>query len=86
MTSITRELHDTCIALRVAFKARNPDLFAAATARGVWLMDGTPEQAMSRDLDALNDVTQAFATGIQPSKKSLKRVEAILAREAGERT
>lgn len=82
MASITRELHDTCIAYRAAFKARDPELFARATARGVWLMDGTPEQALSRDLNALDDVAQAFATGIRPSKKSLKRVEAILVREA----
>ena len=81
MARITREMHDTCNALFRQIKARDPELSARAMDRRAILLDGTPEQALCRDLCALSDTASSFATGIAPSRKTLKRVEAIITRE-----
>ena len=79
--TVSHELHDNCIALFKALKARDPDLTARATARGVVIAYNSPEYELMRDLEALDVVASAFATGRAPSLSALRRVETILARE-----
>ena len=78
-TTITRELHDACIARHAALKNADPELTARATARGVWIAAGSPEQTLLHDLTALDDVAQSFATGVRPKAKNMRRALALLA-------
>ena len=80
---ITRELHDTCNALFLVIKARDPDLSARALRRDGQPVgaNGSPEVELMYDLHSLSDVASSFATGLPPSLENLHRVEAILTRE-----
>ncbi|WP_428485951.1 hypothetical protein [Rhodopila sp.] len=77
MASISRDLHDRCIAAFAAIKARDPDLAAQALARGVPLTIGSPAHALMQDLLALDAVASAFATGVRPRAAQMKRALAL---------
>lgn len=77
MTS--HQLHDDCIAARKAIRAASPEMFAEAAGRGP-LTIGSPAHAMRQDLDALDSVASAFATGIKPRAAAVRRAHAVLAK------
>lgn len=70
--TISREVHDRCLATITELRTKNPELVAILARRGP-LKIGSPLHAFSKDLDALNEVASSFATGDRASKATMKR-------------
>jgi len=79
---ITREIHDACIATRRALKAANPVLAEKAFTLGTFMPLGSDVSELRLDLDALDAVATAFATGLRPSSAQAARAKRILSRRA----
>jgi hypothetical protein len=79
MTTVTRAMHDRCIAMFGTIKARDPELAAQALARGAGLTPGSPAQLLKQDLLALDAVASSFATGLRPRAAQVKRALALIA-------
>ena len=79
MHSVSQELHDRCIAARSILKARNPELFALVTARGVVSTAGSQGHKLMKKLRDLDRVASSFATGDPVRPALMQRVARILA-------